>query len=72
MKMQAMMTNYLVMKMLIQLVTSTPLKSSAQKNHSSGSLTLINIKIRYVEDKVVLISQVTVSFLGGVMLSGVI
>jgi hypothetical protein len=47
MKMQAMMTNCLVIKMPIHLVTSTPpLISSAQKNHSSGILTLINITIR--------------------------
>ena len=62
-KMQAMMTNCLVIKMPIQFVTSAPpLNSSAQKNHSSGSLTLMNIKIRYVEDLVVLVSQATISF----------
>ena len=62
-KLLAMMTNCLVIKMPIQFVTSTPpLNSSAQKNHSSGSLTLMNIKIGYVEDLVVLISQATISF----------
>jgi hypothetical protein len=63
MKMQAMMTNCFVTKMSIHLVTSTPpLISSAQKNHSSGNLTLINIKIRCVKDRVILISKVTISF----------
>jgi hypothetical protein len=63
MKMQAMMTKGLVTKIPIELVTSTPpLNSSAQKNHSSGSLTLMNIKIMYIEDLVVLISQATISF----------
>jgi hypothetical protein len=50
--------------MHIHSVTSTPqLNSSAQKNQSSGSLTLMNIKIRYVRDKVVFISQPTINFL---------
>ena len=63
MKMQALMTNCLVTKMPIHLVTSTPpLISSAQKNHSSGILTLINITIRCVKDRVILISKVTISF----------
>jgi hypothetical protein len=63
MKMQAMMTNFLVTKMSIELVTSTfPLNPSAQKNHSSGILTLSNIKISYVKDVVLLFSQATISF----------
>jgi hypothetical protein len=72
MKMQAMMPNSLVIKIPIQLVTSTPqLNSSSQKNHSSGSLTLMNIKIRYVKDKAFLISQATISFSKRDMLSDV-
>jgi hypothetical protein len=60
-KMQAMMTNCLVAKMPTELVASTlPLTPSAQKNHSSGSLPLSNIKISYVKDMVLLISQATI------------
>jgi len=63
MKMQAMMTNCMVTKMPIQLVTSTPpWNLSAQKNHSSGNLAFLNIKIRYIKDMVFLISWVTISF----------
>lgn len=58
-----MMTNCLLTEMPIQLVTSTPpWNLSAPKNHSSGNLTLLNIKIRYVKDIVSLISQATISF----------
>jgi hypothetical protein len=38
-------TNYLVPKMSIELITSPLLNSSAQKNHSTSSLTLMNINI---------------------------
>ena len=62
MKMQAIMTNCLVTNMPIELVTSTPqLNSSAQKNHSSGSLTLMNINIKYVKHIAFLINSVTIS-----------